>query len=265
MRSAAWLAVCVFGLSACEPNVMLDPTGGSSTGAGAGAPPLDGGADATGASAATGGGGVDTTSGAGGAGGAPALPLAPCFPAATDDFSDPQQSAAQWTTEAVSFEGGVARLGGVPEELSILYAEAVAPADCFISFRLGPLGPDALAYLLLKPEYTTEALIDVDVEATSTDVSLYVRSEVGEWDVVEAPRPSDLLLLILRGDTAELYAATPDEAEWVALATHELPPFPSETRGASFVKYDGLAPFDIDDVNVLPPELIATFPDPLAP
>ena len=92
-----------------------------------------------------------------------------------------------------------------------------------------------------------------------TRVSLYTRGLV---TVTTRPvdRFGDRFLLLIGVDRAVLYGALPDDSAWLLMSELELPPFPTVARTMRLLKYDLQAPFIVDEVNLLPPALEASFP-----
>ena len=196
-------------------------------------------------------------------GGMPSLPpVPPCFPAASDDFSEPTSSEAKWIATNVEFQDGTAVLGSGGEELALLRAQGSLPQSCYFSFRIGAASSKESkldAYVLLSPELSDpEEFADLDINVTDTHVTLYVRPDLS---TEPQPRTGDQFLLIVSGLDSTLYQANAANTAWEYVNTLEMPHPLAETE-LSFVRYDTLPPFWVDDVTQLPEALVTAFPVP---
>ncbi|MEJ7729711.1 MAG: hypothetical protein WKG00_10875 [Polyangiaceae bacterium] len=255
---------CVQGARCSEATATAGPSGAgaaSSGSGGAGGAPTGTtsvGAASSSTTPATSAGPGGASDGGGG-GGAPSVP--PCFPAGTDDFDDPLVSTAIWPSASnVELTGDVASLGVDPDVFSVLTQVADTPAACFVSFVMNVV-PEGHGYLLVSPQGSTPELDDLDVEVSIDAVHLYTRggSPVNGGTV---DRFGDRFLLLIGADRAVLHGALADDSGWIEMSELALPPFRTAGRILRFIKYDFEPPLTVDDVNILPPALLASFPPP---
>jgi hypothetical protein len=267
-----WLLACILGLHllACDEATVCAEgercsaaagtagPAGSGAAAGAGA---EGGASSSRASVGNGGASSSTAAGSGGAGGGAAPSVPPCFPAGSDDFDDPLVSAAIWPDATnTEFTGDAAALGVAPSEFALLTQSADTPDACFVSFVM-TVTEQGHGYLLVSPQSPTDALDDLDVEVTIDSVRLYTRGGLPvNTDAVD--RFGDRFLLLVGADRAVLHGALADDSGWMQMSELDLPPFPTVGRVLRLIKYDDQPPLTVDDVNILSPALLASFPSP---
>ena len=253
----------------CSSVRVEDGSGGERQGAAA----VDGGGGAAGAatgaaSAVDGSGGeLNGAGGTAGAGGMPeplVPPIPPCFPAVVDDFSDASASAAKWIASNVSFVGGTALIGADNADFALLQSQAVLPPQCFVSFEFGALELAGLfdIYLLLKPSNgPNKNLDDVDLNVSDQQVRLYARPD-GPYGESQ-PRVGTRALLIVDGPDVRAYQSNLAADDWLFVTSLELPySFAEGESELRIVRYDGVPSFWVDDVSVLPDNLILTFPGP---